>query len=268
MDDANIQVQIRESLTPEDHVNRLHELLGIVLKVFAQHDIFYMAMSGTLLGIVRNNDYIPWDDDVDLAVNFSDYDKLMKLNEDLQYYGIEIVVPEYRWNTGQKWNILKVKFVGEKNVFIDLFPFHYKGDDYCMPPGGLVDPFWYNQAMNPSWYDRNVFKKSEIQPIQMMKLRDLDVACPKNPYGFIKRSYGEDAVETCVVSHHHFSSNYIFSGIIKKIKIWLKLGIYGKQFECNLATGITPPTPSSNILFWMFLFIVVVLIVLALRKYR
>ena len=68
-----------------------------------------MAMSGTLLGIVRDNEYIPWDDDVDLAVNFVDYGKLMGLNPLLKKKNMELSDQGYPWKKGKPWNIIKFK---------------------------------------------------------------------------------------------------------------------------------------------------------------
>ena len=240
---------IAQEFTPSEQLDDIHRLLGTVLNMFNQHEIPYMAISGTLLGIVRNNDYIPWDDDVDLAVDFSDYDNIMKLDEGLRFHGAYIDNRGLPWKEGQRWWVLKIKNMENPSVFVDLIPFQYVGDEYRMPPKGII----------PSgWYDRNILMKDEIHPVKTMKLRDLDVRCPQYPLKFIERSYGQDAVDTCVIGYKH--------NIISVIKSWLKLGVHGKKFKCDMVKGMKPIIPKSNRA-WLWFLLVLVVLVYVYRKY-
>ena len=54
-------------------------LVKKLLEVCGKHHLRIWADGGTLLGTVREHGYIPWDDDIDMAMLRPDYDKLVGL---------------------------------------------------------------------------------------------------------------------------------------------------------------------------------------------
>ena len=58
------------------------ELLIRLLDVCKKHNLKIWADAGTLLGTVREHGYIPWDDDIDMAMLRPDYDKLVAIAKD------------------------------------------------------------------------------------------------------------------------------------------------------------------------------------------
>ena len=71
--------RVRENRKKEK-VRRIQlELLQVFDRVCREHGLRYTAVFGTLLGAVRHKGFIPWDDDIDLAMPREDYDRLTAL---------------------------------------------------------------------------------------------------------------------------------------------------------------------------------------------
>ena len=82
--------KIPETYTEIENIADIQAILTFILKRF--HDIccknglFYNVFGGTMLGAIRHRGFIPWDDDIDVVMPFSDYDKLeevLKNDEEL-----------------------------------------------------------------------------------------------------------------------------------------------------------------------------------------
>lgn len=58
------------------------ELLKRLLKVCEKYHLKIWAEGGTLLGTIRHQGFIPWDDDIDMAMLRDDYDKLQAIAKD------------------------------------------------------------------------------------------------------------------------------------------------------------------------------------------
>ena len=113
---------------------RMLEILVEVDKICKKHDIRYWLSSGTLIGAMRHNGFIPWDDDLDIEMMRSDYLRLMEVlpselpewlalqndETDPNYFFFYAKVRDRRSRMLEQNNYDRLW--KEQGIYIDIFP--------------------------------------------------------------------------------------------------------------------------------------------------
>ena len=123
----------------------LLDMMKDIDKVLKEHNIDYILFSGTLLGAVRHNGFIPWDDDIDIAIKRSEYEKLIKaLKESLpDKYVFQCFDTNNKYLAPYPAMKIKLKntYIKERNfmlknkchesdgIFIDIFLLNYVSEN-------------------------------------------------------------------------------------------------------------------------------------------
>ena len=111
---------------------KLVEILGWFHDFCVKNNLRYYAAGGTMLGAMRHQGFIPWDDDVDVCMPRSDYNKfieLMKENDNDKY---ELETPETlekdyyypfcKLYDTQTTLVENTKYKIKRGIYLDIFP--------------------------------------------------------------------------------------------------------------------------------------------------
>jgi len=109
-------MQINQSiLTQLRHVQL--ELLDEFVRICEKYNLIYFLTTGTLLGAVRHKGFIPWDDDLDVAMPRKDYEKFIDIINE---------------STNHKYYVLSNKIINNKSKYcLNFTKFCKKNTEYA-----------------------------------------------------------------------------------------------------------------------------------------
>ncbi len=119
-------------LTSEEYKNKMLEVMLKIDRICRENDIWYSIIYGTLLGAVRHQGFIPWDDDMDIAMPRSEYYKLREYITGHPELGIDFIDINNRsdtiyicgkiCDTGTLVKESSFRTVDGFGAFVDVFP--------------------------------------------------------------------------------------------------------------------------------------------------
>ena len=139
------------------------EILDELKRFCAENNLKFYLFGGTLLGAVRNNGFIPWDDDIDVCMTRKDYDRFLKIYKENDEFFLQTTSTDkyyfYHFAKLMKKNTIYNEYFTQniktkKGIFIDIFPIN----GY---PDKRITKFHYNFwlfILNKKSYPLNVSK--------------------------------------------------------------------------------------------------------------
>lgn len=164
-----------DAYQPPDIVRRCQATVLDILTWWSDfsrtHEFKYYAYAGTLLGMVRHADIIPWDDDADLCITEDSMERLLK----------STLRPDIIIRLSPRQACYRLYKKGHDG-FVDLMPIK------------VFDGEIVNYSLQPA---RDMFPKewayySEIHPLQTLHFGKISLSAPRCPEKCLTRMYGDD----------------------------------------------------------------------------
>lgn len=200
----------------EEYYKKIHKLLlenlVILLEIFEEENIEYVANAGTLLGIVRNKGIIDKDDDIDITIMKDDYKRLKEsiknkndLYDKFHDKGLHLYLTSGSFMTEDIVKVVKLNENGDysrNNIFIDI-------TETKEFNGKIIQGSWYHRWL---WEDYWLYKE-EFYPLKKGKLNGININIPNNPIPVLERFYGDCSEDKCwkiplgEEGHHQYEIN-------------------------------------------------------------
>lgn len=110
---------------------KLLEMFSWLTRFLSDNNLRYYVVGGTMLGAVRHKGFIPWDDDIDIAMPRKDYERLIDLfSQDVEHYVVESVRSDakdfcysfVKFYDASTTMTEQAKRKIKRGVYIDIFP--------------------------------------------------------------------------------------------------------------------------------------------------
>lgn len=214
------------TLTNEDDIKIIYQMLYDIDKILTINNVIYYIDGGTLLGAVRNNGIIPWDDDGDICIFKHDENKFLNLKlqflnmgyKIVKYWGGYKIYPingkdikyenaNWEWNDGE--NMKSVDKPIHKFPFVDVSIVSEKNN--------VVN--YVNELMKDN-YSKCYHLEEDLNNLKKYEFNGFTLIGPKNPNPYLDRCYGSNWNTVGKQLYDHLNMQFINKKITDTEKLY------------------------------------------------
>ncbi len=177
-------------MTNIDKLEKLYELIKYTTFFLEENDVDYCIESGTLLGCVRHEGIIPWDNDIDIMIFREGYYKLKKIYNSFNNDNFKLVNITPGFKLFYNNECLGELFVYDYDDTLGLYRMSYPYIDNDKPSFITSNIFFPHQK----------YKKDDLFPTRRTLFEDFYVRTPNNIINILTTTYRGNLLE-CVYDY-------------------------------------------------------------------
>lgn len=222
----NRQLLLENNMSLNDCHMELLNMLKYFHEICEQNGITYFLYGGTLLGAVRSGGFIPWDDDIDIEMPWSDYKKFVEIMEHENRYLFMSLIDK-------KQGLNSMSTLGQlvsKNTFSENFNFPLKSDQ------GLTLDIWPIIGF-PDGYEEQKKFEWELSELGDKWKNDVVMTYKTDLYDKKKHLSLIEHISDCMERYPIEEADYIGAGYCgyfvmnHKNRRFFKRSVYEKRIE-------------------------------------